>query len=88
MSLRLIHETEEWDPIPVTKPSENDWSCSEDEDSEEDEAVRVQARVEREERKKKRWARREVELADSTRKVEEWVEGKKARVRVEVREFE
>ncbi|KAL8824820.1 MAG: hypothetical protein Q9170_008027 [Blastenia crenularia] len=87
MSLRLILETDEWDPVPPTKPDENDWSCSEDEDSEEDEEGRERKRVEREERRSKLWVKREEELRDSTRKVGEWVEGKRARVRVEGREL-
>lgn len=85
MSLRLIHETSEWDPVPAAKPDENDWSCSEDEDSVEDEEQRRRKRMEREERRKKMWVRREVELVDSTREVRHWIEGKEARVKVERR---
>ena len=38
-----------------------------------------------EERNRSKWERREVELVDSTREVGSWVEGKEARIRVEVR---
>ncbi|KAL8721683.1 MAG: hypothetical protein Q9225_001683 [Loekoesia sp. 1 TL-2023] len=86
MSLRLILETDEWDPVPAAKPSENDWSCSEDEDSDDDEDTKARKRTEREERKRKLWIKREVELMDSTRKAGDWVEGRRARVRVEMRE--
>lgn len=85
MSLRLIHETSEYDPVPVAKPDENDWSCSEDEDSGEDEEEKGRKRVEREEKRKKMWVRREVELVDSTRAVADWIEEKEAKVRVERR---
>lgn len=41
--------------------------------------------AERAKERESAWERREVELIDSTREVGFWVEGKEARVRVELR---
>ncbi|KAI4280346.1 MAG: hypothetical protein L6R38_004529 [Xanthoria sp. 2 TBL-2021] len=92
LELKLVLETDEWDPVPAAKPEDDDWSCSEDDGSEDDESAGV---VERREKKKEKerekgknlWVRREIELVDSTRPVGFWVEGKEARVRVERRDL-
>ena len=79
VSCKLIWETDEFDP--VGGEDEEGWSVSEDEsDSEE---RRKWKRGKKED--KSRWARREMELTDGTREVGFWVEGPKARVRVELR---
>ncbi|KAL8824979.1 MAG: hypothetical protein Q9191_004691 [Dirinaria sp. TL-2023a] len=87
MSLRLIWETDEWDPVA----GESDgWSVSdEDLDLHTDapngnnpasEAEKVQAGG-----ASKQWVRREVELADGTKDVGFWIENPKARIRIELR---
>ncbi|KAI4128702.1 MAG: hypothetical protein LQ338_002598 [Usnochroma carphineum] len=96
LSLRLILETDEWDPVPAAKPADNDWSCSEGESSSTDSehgtengrGIKEKKRQEREERRKKLWVKREIEIPDSVRKVEDWVGRgvREARVRVERRE--
>ncbi|KAL8770066.1 MAG: hypothetical protein Q9209_004104 [Squamulea sp. 1 TL-2023] len=87
MEIKLVLVTDEWDPIPAAKPEDDDWSCSEDEWSE-DEAPNIEEREQRKrEKDKKLWVRREIELVDSTRPVAFWVEGKEARVRVERRDL-
>lgn len=77
MSVKLIWETEEWDPV-----GEGDagWSVSEDESD-------GDSRLERTAREKEhdQWVRREMELVDGTRQIGFFVEGKEARVRVELR---
>lgn len=79
VSCKLIWETDEFDP--VGGEDEEGWSVSEDEsDSEEREKRKREKRED-----KSRWVRREMELTDGTREVGFWVEGPKARVRVELR---
>ncbi|KAL8998016.1 MAG: hypothetical protein Q9169_002856 [Polycauliona sp. 2 TL-2023] len=112
MELKLVLETDEWDPVPAVRPEMDDWSCSEAFSSEsggEDivsrvscaeggegeksgkvggkgkEKVKVKVKVKDKDKDKNLWTRREIELVDSTRPVSFWVEGKKARVRVERR---
>lgn len=46
-------------------------------------AEKTRKKQEREERKKERWVKREMEIPDSTRSIGDWVEGETARVRVE-----
>lgn len=95
--LRLVWETEEWDPVgrKLGVDDEERWSVSSEEEEGEGEGVGqgglVQAggaEVEKEamEREKGKWVQREVELVDGTRQVGFWIESKSARVRVEVRE--
>ena len=76
LSVKLVWETEEWDPVGE---GDGGWSVSEDGSDEE--------RVERKEERREgvSWVRREMELVDGTREVGFFVEGKVARVRVEVR---
>ena len=93
--IKLIWETEEWDPVgqKLGVDDEEKWSVpsDEEEDAEDErgdsmptrEGVNVKERMDRE---KGKWAQREVELVDGTRQVGFWIEGRKARVRVEVRD--
>lgn len=97
--LRLVWETEEWDPVgrKLGVDDEERWSVSSDDEEGEGEGPVVGqggsvqaggAEVEKEamERENGKWVQREVELVDGTRQVGFWIEGKSARVRVEVRE--
>lgn len=77
MSMKLIWETEEWDPVGE---EDGGWSVSEDESDEESRSERTARKSEND-----KWARREMELVDGTREVGFFVEGKQARVRVELR---
>ena len=81
MSVKLIWETEEWDPVGG---GDGGWSVSED-DSDDDDGESKSARTERKKREEGAWERREMELVDGTREVGFFVEGKSARVRVELR---
>ncbi|KAL8640722.1 MAG: hypothetical protein Q9228_002379 [Teloschistes exilis] len=117
MYVRLVLETNEWDPVPTTQLGGLDWGSSNDDDSDEfldisggwdradDDnrmdidpsastkqeeisdpratAEKLRRKQEREERRKKRWVKREVVIPDSTRGIGDWVEGDVARVRVE-----
>ncbi|KAL8913181.1 MAG: hypothetical protein Q9171_001975 [Xanthocarpia ochracea] len=96
MEIRLVLETDEWDPVPAAKPEDDDWSCSEDEWSEDagvksDDSTEVKEGGKKRKRDKEKdknlWVRREIELVDSTRPVAFWVEGREARVRVERRDL-
>ncbi len=96
MEIRLVLETDEWDPVPAAKPEDDDWSCSEDEWSEDEsddstevkEGGKKNRKTGKEKDKDKNlWVRREIELVDSTRSVAFWVEGREARVRVERRDL-
>ncbi|KAK4697840.1 tubulin-specific chaperone E, partial [Lecanoromycetidae sp. Uapishka_2] len=78
LGCRLIWETGVLDPVSGYDDEEG-WSVSEDE-SDEDEKPRVKG-------KKGRWAEREVELVDGTREVGNFIQEKKVRVRVEVRDL-
>ncbi|KAL8926477.1 MAG: hypothetical protein Q9172_001780 [Xanthocarpia lactea] len=86
MEIRLVLETDEWDPVPAAKPEDDNWSCSEDED-ESDDSTEVKDGKRGKEKDKNLWVRREIELVDSTRPVAFWVEGREARVRVERRDL-
>lgn len=80
LGCRLVLETGEWDPV---KGEEEGWSCSEEEDDvNESGAEKDSVMYEKEEGK---WVRREMELADGTKDVGFWVDGREARVRVELR---
>lgn len=86
MSLKLIWETGELDPVPGYV---EEWDSSDDED---DGSTRSgvdsgrKAATDAEELVKLgKWIRREVELVDSTRAVGFWIESKDARVRIELR---
>ncbi|KAL8980057.1 MAG: hypothetical protein Q9205_004757 [Flavoplaca limonia] len=97
LELKLVLETDEWDPVPAAKPEDDDWSCSEDYSSDDErrsagdggDPRKAKAKGEEEEEGKQKdlWVRREIELVDSTRPVGFWVEGKEARVRVERRDL-
>lgn len=76
--MKLIWETEEWDPVGE---GDGGWSVSEDGSDEEGRLGRKRG----EKREEEVWKRREMELVDGTREVGFFVEGKNARVRVELR---
>lgn len=86
-SVKLIWESDEWDPVRRENEDqdqdEGGWSLSEDDDDEgsDNNNNNGERKVERE---KERWKRREMELVDGTREVGFFIEGKEARVRVEV----
>ena len=90
MGLRLIWETEEWDPVA----GESDgWSVSDDDTDSEPEQQSandlttgtLKAREAQPERAETQWVRREVELVDGTKDVGFWIESADARVRIELR---
>ncbi len=75
-SIKLILETDEWDPIGGAEEEEG-WSVSEDES---DEERKLSGREKG--RDGSRWKRREMEIPAGTRMVGFFVEGARARVRV------
>lgn len=78
MKLRLVWETGEWDPVAGYE--------DEDENSGDENADEAEARQNAEvTRAKGQWMRREVELEDSTRQIGFCIDGKEAKVRVELR---
>jgi len=86
LSCKLIWETGEWDPVGGREG--DGWSVSEDDSSDngdEGPSDRIKVRERDQERGRTKWERREMELVDGTREVGFWVEGEKARVRVELR---
>ncbi|KAI4269632.1 MAG: hypothetical protein LQ337_007164, partial [Flavoplaca oasis] len=96
LELKLVLETDEWDPVPAAKPEDDDWSCSEDCSSDDGrrsegdggDTKKAKGKGQEEEGKQRDlWVRREIELVDSTRPVGFWVEGKEARVRIERRDL-
>lgn len=92
MRLRLVWETGEWDPVGGEE-DDGGWSCSEDEELDVEHSGEHCAEMEgggvvkSEEvgREEHGWVAREVELVDGTREVGFWIEGRAARVRVELR---
>ncbi|KAG9241945.1 tubulin-specific chaperone-like protein E [Calycina marina] len=78
LSLRLIWETGEWDPVAGYEEEEEDYS-----DEDDDEKVH-EAETESK-RDKGKWMKREAEIEDSTRQVGFCVDGLEATVRVEMR---
>ena len=70
MSMGLIWETGEWDPLA------DDDDIQQDPD---DGDVRMGDVT------KAKWARRELELSNGTREVGSWIEGREAQVRIELR---
>ncbi len=84
LSLRLIWETGEWDPVAGYEDQEED---TDEEDEIRDNHVRkyavAQATLDTMAEKGK-WMRREVELEDGTRQIGFWVDGMEAKVRVEL----
>ena len=93
-SIKLILETDEWDPIAGTEDEEG-WSVSEDESDESDGPdyeerkgsgkEKGKGRGNEKRRDETRWKRREMEIPAGTRMVGFFVEGVRARVRVELR---
>ena len=97
MSLKLTWETGELDPVAGY---EEEWDSSDEEEEEEEEEEESEEAAAKNDQLPKRranatdadelvetgkWVRREVELVDSTREVGFWIDGKEARVRVELR---
>lgn len=89
MSLKLVWETGELDPVAGY---EEEWDSSDEEEDEEVAAVDNQFPRKREVATSAdemvmmgNWVKREVELVDSTREVGFWIDGKEAMVRVELR---
>lgn len=87
MSLRLIWETDEWDPVA----GESDgWSVS-DEDTDLDTGALsgdnppLEAGTAQIGRASRQWVRREVELMDGTKDIGFWIENPEARIRIELR---
>jgi hypothetical protein len=85
LSLRLIWETGEWDPVAGYEDQEE--NSDEEDETEETHVHRgviaQEATVETS-KEKGRWMRREVELEDGTRQIGFWVDGMEAKVRVEL----
>ena len=77
LSIKLIWESEEWDPVLLDEEEERGWSVSEDEDEDEDEDSDERNLANKKNKKnnsekkeeKQHWKRRELELPDSTREV-------------------
>ena len=92
MGLRLMWETGEWDPVGGEEDG-GEWSCSEDEEGAGQDGGERGTEIEggdqvgsgEVEREARGWMKREVELVDGTREVGFWIEGRAARVRVELR---
>lgn len=86
LGCKLVWETGVWDPV---KGEEEGWSCSEEEDEGGDEGGDDESGLERDkvmrENEKGKWVRREMELEDGIKDVGFWVDGREARVRVELR---
>ena len=78
LSLRLIWETGEWDPVAGYDEEEEDDSDAEIDEKEVDLDTTVRT-------DKGKWTKREVEIEDSTRQVGFCVDGNEAIVRVEMR---
>ena len=92
MGLRLVWETGEWDPVGGGEDG-GEWSCSEDEGVGAEDGGGCCAEMAGGDRVRSGgvgregygWVEREVELVDGTREVGFWIEGRAARVRVELR---
>lgn len=91
MSLKLTWETGELDPVAGY---EEEWDSSDEEEEENEESAakndklskaRADATSMDELVETGKWVRREVELVDTTREVGFWIDGKEARIRVELR---
>lgn len=87
MKLRLIWETDEWDPVALESEG---WIVSDDDSDvqiEEGGGDRIAAAKTKakESKFKEKWVRREVELTDGIKDVGFWIEGPEAKVRVEIR---
>ena len=81
MHLRLIHETDEFDPVKETVNEDDKWEVEGDYEDSEDVAMEgTDTRV-------ATMARREVEIVDGTRTLGQWVDGAEARIRVEERDL-
>lgn len=81
LSLRLIWETGEWDPVAGYEEQEDS------SDDEEDEEEKIVDPENQDFRDKARWMKREVEVEESTRLIGNYVDGLEATVRVERRRY-
>jgi hypothetical protein len=79
LSMRLIWETGEWDPVAGYEEEE------EDEDSDDEGKGRPGKSETAASAEKGKWMRREVEIVDGTRQVGFCVDGMEAKVRIELR---
>ncbi|KAI1817729.1 Thioesterase/thiol ester dehydrase-isomerase [Poronia punctata] len=79
LSLRLIWETGEWDPVAGFDEEAGDSSDEEEEQQEDTQKESAESR------KAGKWVKREVELEDGPRQLGFCVDGLEAKVRVEVR---
>lgn len=94
LSLRLIWETGEWDPVAGYEDEEEeidtDGEDEEDVNGMKEEKINVEIREEKGQDSEKgtgekgKWMRREVELENGTRQIGFWIDGSKAKVRVEI----
>ena len=82
MHLRLIHETDEFDPIPETVNEDDKWDVGADNGNDDDDDDVVMASTDL---RAATMVRREVQIVDGTRTLGQWVDGPEARVRVEER---
>lgn len=78
---KLVWETGEWDPVAGYHEQAED----DDESDDEETTLRRTPRRNDKEIDEARWTKREIELRDGTREVGFWIEGREARVRVEIR---
>jgi len=85
MSLKLIWETGEWDPVAGADDRDEDSDLEQDVDLGEGKREADGRGEKEEERDNGRWVQREEELVDGTKDVGFWVEGREARVRIEMR---
>jgi hypothetical protein len=85
LSLRLIWETGEWDPVAGYEDKEEDSDSDEEDENEEVEETANDDAISDTLASKGKWMRREVELEDGTRQVGFCVDGMQAKVRVELR---
>lgn len=85
MSLKLVWETGEWDPVAGADDRDEDSDLEQDVDLGEGKREADGRAEKEEERDNGRWVQREEELVDGTKDVGFWVEGREARVRIEMR---
>lgn len=85
MSLTLIWETGEWDPIAGADDRDEDSDLEQDAGSVKGKEEAEGRGEKEEERDMGKWVQREEELVDGTKNVGFWVEGREARVRIERR---
>ncbi|KAI2636149.1 Thioesterase/thiol ester dehydrase-isomerase [Xylaria nigripes] len=85
LSLRLIWETGEWDPVGGFDDEVGDSSEDEEVSTAEESKVSVSADRKQLEERTGKWIKREVELPDGPRQLGFCVDGSEAKIRVEIR---